>query len=441
MKTMRTAGTVTVTMMLTAMLVAPAAVAGVVGPRTAVTAPQPQLGAPVPGRWIVTLAERGARTALQPATEGPSAAQVAADLAIRYGLRVARVYDHALAGFVAEMPAWRAELLRRDPRVASVEPDRWGRVAAVQVDPPSWGLDRVDQRDDTLDGTYEYLRTGRGVHVFVVDTGIRATHVELFGRVDARTGFTAFDDGFGTSDCNGHGTAVAGVIGATTFGVAKEVRLHPVRVANCRGWALVSDVVAGIDWVTSVAGTAGDDGDPVLLGGGKGGAPRPAVINMSLELPASEALDRAVEGALAAGITVVAAAGNGGTDACGLSPARVAGMVVVGATDGEDFRWASSNYGPCLDVFAPGVDIVTTWGSRDWAKAVLTGTSMAAPFVAGTVALYLEAHPRATPDEVAWALDAYATHGVVQDAGPGSPDAVVYSLMDAVAPGGPPTSE
>ena len=255
--------------------------------------------------------------------------------------------------------------LRSNANVAYVEAD--ARVAAYQTSTDVWGLDRIDQRSLPLNNTYgNGGRTGSSVRAYVIDTGIRATHAEFGGRVGS--GYTAISDGRGTNDCDGHGTHVAGTIGGATYGVAKQVRLFPVRVLDCDGSGTYSGVISGVNWVTN-------------------NAVRPAVANMSLGGAASQSLDDAVKASIASGITYVVAAGNYAEDACNDSPARVPGAITVGATDRYDYAPSWSNYGSCIDLFAPGVDVESAYNTGDTATAYLSGTSMASPHVAGVVAL------------------------------------------------------
>ncbi|HEX8908325.1 MAG TPA: S8 family serine peptidase, partial [Anaeromyxobacteraceae bacterium] len=246
---------------------------------------------------------------------------------------------------------------------------------------------------------------GAGVNAYVIDTGLRATHVQFGGR--AAGAFTAVSDGNGTDDCNGHGTHVAGTLGGATSGVAKGVRLWAVRVLDCNGDGSTSAVISGVDWVTS---------DHLS----------PAVANLSLGGGASAALDQAVQGAIGAGVTFVVAAGNGTVDACSESPARLPAALTVGASDASDGQASFSNFGPCLDLYAPGVDVTSAWSTSDTATRTLSGTSMATPHVAGAAALFLSANASATPAEVASALTSNATPGKLTSLGAGSPDLLLY---------------
>lgn len=367
---------------------------------------------PIAEQYIVVLDDEVARMALSAA--GPSVAQVAADLGGFYGVRVDRHYAAALAGFAFRGSAVAAEALARDPRIAYVAEDGWAEVSSVQTPIPSWGLDRIDQRPDSLDSQYTYFGNGTGIDLYVIDTGIRSTHQDFGGRVDTTDAFTAIADGNGTEDCNGHGTHVAGVAAGSTYGVAKGVTVHPVRVLDCGGQGPVSNIVAGVDWIAAhYTGTE----------------PTRAVVNLSLRAGYSQALDQAVAASVALGITYVVAAGNDADDACYLSPGRLSQSITVGATDESGARWASSNTGTCVDLFAPGVLIYSAFNRADDDVVPMTGTSSAAPHVAGTAALVLAADPNLTPDEVQAAILAEATAEVVTDVGQGSPNLLLYSAF------------
>ncbi len=266
-------------------------------------------------------------------------------------------------------------------------------VPVTQSPVPSWGLDRIDAEDEPLDGRYRYVSTGAGVTVYVIDTGVRSDHADLAGRV--LPGWSAIEDGRGTEDCNGHGTHVAGTVAGSAFGVAKSARIVPVRVLDCNGAGFASSVVAGISWV--VANHPGG----------------PGVINLSLGGPANSAIDRAVADAAARGLTVVAAAGNEGGDACSVSPARSSAAVTIGATTSGDARASYSNFGPCVDMFAPGSGITSAWHTGTGASATLSGTSMAAPPAAGIAARLLEADPGASPSRISSLLTGAATSDAV----------------------------
>lgn len=288
-------------------------------------------------------------------------------------MRVKFVYDAALKGFAAEIPDAAVTALRRNPRVDYIEQDQSVSVQATQSSVPSWGLDRVDQVNNTFNKTYNYNYDGTGVTAYVIDTGIRSTHQEFktaAGTSRVQAGYSVITGG--TADCNGHGTHVAGTLGGKTVGVAKNVSLVPVRVMDCAGSGSWSGIVAGVNWMISNA------------------AGKKAVANISIGGGTSSALDTAVQNAINAGIVFVASAGNDNKDASLYSPARVAAAITVGATSNTDTRASYSNYGPRIDIFAPGTGIYSAWYASDTGYKLLNGTSMAAPHVAGSVALLLQ---------------------------------------------------
>jgi subtilisin family serine protease len=375
---------------------------------------------PIPESFIVLLrSDAGTQSIGAPRTT----AELAGDLSGFYGGRTERIYTAALQGFVFHGSAAAAENLARDARVAYVAQDGLVEVAAVQTPAPSWGLDRIDQRGADLDTEYAYFADGAGVDLYVVDTGIRSTHQDFGGRVDTVNAFTAIDDGWGSEDCHGHGTHVAGIAGASTFGVAKGVTIHPVRVVGCDGLGSLSNTIAGIDWITARHLAPG--------------APR-AVVNISLNNGFSFPLEEAVSRSIAAGLVYVVAAGNDGVDAsCYLSPQRLPEVITVGASDESGARWAASNYGPCLDLFAPGTGIVSTFFRDDADVLAMTGTSMSAPHVAGTAALLLAGDPEATPAEVQARIVDAATVDAVLDIGEGSPNRLLFSTFAGGGGGAP----
>jgi PKD repeat protein len=322
-------------------------------------------------------------------------------------------YEHAIKGFSAGLSDAAVASLSRHPDVVFVEQDGFMSAITTQTS-ATWGIDRVDQRDLPLSTTYDYAATGNGVNVYIIDTGIRTTHVEFGGR--ASSVFDAIGDGNGNVDCNGHGTHVSGTVAGSTYGIAKQAKLFSVRVLNCAGNGTTSGVIAGVDWVTA---------NRVL----------PAAANMSLGGGISTALDQAVRNSTASGVTYAIAAGNDNLNACNGSPSRVTEALIVGATTSTDARSSFSNFGTCLDVFAPGSGITSAYGTADNATAVLSGTSMAAPHVAGAVARYLESNPGATPAAVEAAMNANASTGKVANPGTGSPNRLLFTgFMDGPPP-------
>ncbi|WNV87348.1 S8 family serine peptidase [Umezawaea sp. Da 62-37] len=320
-------------------------------------------------------------------------------LAAKVNAKVEHRYGVALKGFAGAMTETAAKRLAADPAVAYVAQNHIVRTVADQPNPPSWGLDRIDQRDLPLNQNYHYDTTAPNVHAYVIDTGIRTTHVDLGGR--ATFDYNAVDTN--NTDCNGHGTHVAGTIGGGQYGVAKGVRLHAVKVLNCAGSGTIAGVVAGVDWVT-------------------GNKVRPAVANMSLGGGVDTTLDTAVRNSIASGVTYAIASGNSNANACSFSPARVAEAITVNASDISDNRASFSNYGTCTDLFAPGVNITSAWGTGDTATNTISGTSMATPHVAGAAALYLEANPNASAQQVRDALVTNATPDKIGNPGAGSPN-------------------
>lgn len=324
-------------------------------------------------------------------------------LANEYGIKITRSYHHALRGFAAILSTQTLNRLSRDPRVSLIQKDQPVHSLGVQSlnDGSSWGLDRVDQRTPTLNSEYHSTSTGAGVTVYVIDTGVLSDHDEFLTETGSRV-ISAIDlsnaNDFEPYCPDGHGTHVAGIVGGKTYGVAKEVNLVSVRVLDCGGNGTTSTIVAGIDWVTENHHS-------------------PAVANLSLGSVGDRVIDLAVQKLIASGVTTVTAAGNSRSDACLSSPGRVPNVINVAASDRDDSRWLWGDYGRCVDLFAPGVDILSAWSyPTPQTFITLSGSSMSAGFVSGAAALYLQRHPEASPIEVRNALLQQSTKGVIGDA-------------------------
>ena len=360
---------------------------------------------PIPGSYIVVFKD----TVGDVQTEASALAQT-------HGGQVKHYYAHALKGFSVSLPDAAVQAMKNNPNVAYIEQDQTVSLNETPLaqNLATWGLDRVDQVTRPIDGIYHYNYKGTGINTFIIDTGIRSDHIEFTGRI--KPGYNVAPDSAGvvnsvnTADCNGHGTHVAGTVGGTVLGVAKGVTIIPVRVLDCAGAGTTSGVIAGINWVVA-------------------SSLRPAVANMSLGVGAiSTTVNAAVAGAVGKGVTMVVAAGNSNVDACTTSPASEPSAITVGATDSNDARAYYSNFGKCLDIFAPGSSITSAWYTASNATAVLSGTSMAAPHVTGIAAMALAANPTSSPTDVAAFLTSRASANLLTLVGTDSPNLLAYSL-------------
>jgi subtilisin family serine protease len=362
----------------------------------------------IPGSYIVVLKESAV---LSRSVEAQAEA-----LTNRFGGEIAATWDAALNGFSVKLSDRAARQLAAHPAVAYVEQDLTVQLAATQTNPPSWGLDRIDQRNLPLNNSYTFPTTASNVHIYILDTGIRTTHNDFGGR--AIHGRDAVDNDNDATDCHGHGTHVAGTAGGTAFGVAKGATLVAVRVLNCAGSGSTTSIVNGINWVTS-------------------NAIRPAVANMSLGGGGvNTTMNNAVANSINSGVSYAIAAGNSNSNACNFSPALVPAAITVGATTTSDARASFSNFGTCLDIFAPGQGITSAWFSSNTATNTISGTSMASPHAAGVAALILAANPGFSPAQVRNEMVADATTNVVGNPGTGSPNRLLF--VDNSGGGGDP---
>jgi len=362
----------------------------------------------IPGRYIVVLNEK---TSGREGLASPESTSF--ELAGEYRANIDKIYEMALKGFSAELSEKDAIALSMDDRVMYVEEDALVMSTAIQPN-ATWGIDRIDQRTQPLNSSFQYTASGAGVNAYIIDSGIRTTHQEFGGRANNSVDFT--NDGQNGNDCYGHGTHVAGTVGSSTYGVAKNVTLHSVRVLRCDGSGMVSELVAAVNWVTA-------------------NRINPAVANISITASGgSNSLDSALESSIASGVTYSVAAGNFGSNACNYSPARTPNVLTVGSIASNDYRPGYSNQGPCLDLYAPGNGVLSLSNGDDVSTRFMNGTSMASPHVAGVAALYLESNPNASPAIVSQQIMNGTTEGVVWNTDGVSPNRLLHSWIGGAQP-------
>ncbi len=354
----------------------------------------PELSTPIPGRYIVVFKN-----------SVTNVSSFAAAISSRHQSTIGHVYTSAIKGVALSLSDADADAMRRDPNVAFVEQDQTVVLQSTQTNAP-WGIDRTDQRALPLNSTYVYNADGSGVTAYIIDTGINYTHTDFGGR--AVKGVDEVTIGGTAADCHGHGTGVASLVGGAKYGIAKNVRLVAVRVVDCGANVTTSTVLAGVDWVTA-------------------NRTLPAVANMSMTLNLSAALTQAIETSIASGVVYAVAAGNNSNDACTASPANTPNALTVGATNSSDQLASFSSFGPCVDINAPGENIRMAWFGSTTATRTSDGTSFASPHVAGTAALYLQAHPTATPAQVRSALVSNATANVLTNVPANTANLLAYS--------------
>lgn len=363
---------------------------------------------PIENQYIVVLKDKALSADKTKSASNVSVSTMARRIASEHNAKVVQSYSEVLPGFVIRADKNTLVRLLDDDRIDFIEEDGIVSINATQNN-ATWGLDRIDQRNLPLNSRYTYNTTASNVHAYIIDTGVLGSHSEFSGRMG--NGYSAINDGRGYTDCNGHGTHVAGTVAGSTYGVAKGATVHGVRVLGCDGYGSNSGIIAGMDWVAQ-------------------NAQFPAVANMSLGGGASQATDNAVTRMRNAGVTVVVAAGNENQNACNVSPARSSSAITVGSTTRNDQRSSFSNWGSCVDIFAPGSDITSAWHTGNNSINTIGGTSMASPHVAGVAALYLANKPNASPAQVENAILSAATTGKISGIGAGSPNLLLYSLFD-----------